>query len=122
MFGGNPAHTGVNDAETGTPPLELAWTKPLSTGALNPVSVEGERVFVTGVTYFGPNSPVWALNANDASQIWSYNFGSVFSVNPPRVSDGLVYVQMGNHTPASRLFASESPAPPISRHATYATQ
>src|SRR5712664_177800 len=122
MFGGNPAHTGVNDAETGTPPLELAWTKPLSTGALNPVSVEGERVFVTGVTYFGPNSPVWALNANDASQIWSYNFGSVFSVNPPSVSDGLVYVQMGNHTPASRLFAFKSADGTIAWATPYAAQ
>jgi len=105
MFGGNPDHTGVNDAETGIPPLQLNWTKALSTGPLNPVTVEGNRVFATPITYFGPNSPLWALNAEDGSQLWSYNFGSVFSVNPPSVLNGLVYVQMGNHTPATRLFA-----------------
>lgn len=105
MFGGNPAHTGVNAAETGIPPLQLNWTKALSTGALNPVTVEGDRVFVTAITYFDPNSSLWSLNAGDGSQLWSYNFGSVFSVNPPSVLNGLVYVQMGNHTPASRLFA-----------------
>src|SRR5258708_4813048 len=63
MFAGNAAHTGVNDAETGPPPLELNWTRALSTGALNPVTVEGDRVFVTPLTYFGPVSPLWALSA-----------------------------------------------------------
>src|SRR5260370_8696551 len=67
MFGGNPAHTGVNDAETGTPPLELAWTKPLSTGAVNPVSVEGESLFVTGVTYLAPSRSLLPLNAKHPS-------------------------------------------------------
>jgi outer membrane protein assembly factor BamB len=105
MFAGNAAHTGVNDVETGTPPLMLNWTKALSAGALNPVTVEGDRVFVTPLTYFAPVSPLWALSATDGSELWNHNFPNVFSVNPPSVQNGLVYVQMGNHAASSRIFA-----------------
>jgi outer membrane protein assembly factor BamB len=105
MFGGNPAHTGTNDLENGVPPLTLDWAVPLTPTVLNPVTIEGNRVFVTGTYYFNPEAWLWALNTADGTLAWRYNFGSVFSVNPPGVSEGLVYVQMGNHTPSSRLFA-----------------
>jgi hypothetical protein len=95
------AHTGVNSNETGGPPLTLAWSRPISASA--PAAIAGGRVFLTTSSYFGTMAPLQVLNASDGSDLWSYNFGEVFSVGAPSVFDGTVYLANGKGT--------ESPPP-----------
>jgi hypothetical protein len=89
------AHTGVAE-ETGKPPLTWAWSRELSLNG--PPAVASGRVFTTSPTYFGDASPLSALNLSDGTDLWSYNFGSVFSVGTPSVFDGHVYVANGKGT------------------------
>jgi outer membrane protein assembly factor BamB len=112
MLGYGPEHSGYNPEELGQPPLTPAWSVSLGAAPVQPVVVEGGRVFATIVTGFSPLNELTALDANDGSVDWTYNFGNVFSVGQPAVVDGKVYVQQCNHSPGTFLwsFAAEDGA------------
>jgi len=97
-FGYDLAHSGENPAETGKPPLTLAWSRKLATSNLHPPALGGGRLFVTGNSYFGTMSPIDALNVSDGSQLWSYNFGAVSSVGVPSFFSNTVYLANGKPT------------------------
>jgi hypothetical protein len=98
MFQANARHTGYL-AETLDPQsFSLKWQKNLGGGrALNPVTAGDGKVFASLVIYFDNIPSLFALNARTGDTLWSKNFGSVFSVNPPSYAYGNVYVQTGNH-------------------------
>lgn len=91
------AHSGVNPNEQGKPPLTKAWSRALGAG-LFPPALSGGRLFVTGRTYFANVAPVSVLNVSDGSDLWNYNFGSVFSVGHPSVFGGALYLANGKGT------------------------
>lgn len=96
QFQSDAQHTGFKDvslANTFTP----AWTRSLGSTSLNPVVADNGRVFVSTVGYFS-NQNLYALNASDGSQLWSQDFGAIYSLNPPSYSNGVVYVQSGQGT------------------------
>jgi hypothetical protein len=88
----------VNPDETGVPPLTFAWSRTLGITGLHPSVVKDGRLFVTGSTYFASTAPIYALDVSDGSDLWSYNFGSVFSVGHPSVFGGSVYLANGKST------------------------
>gem|GEM_PF-1593631 len=92
-FGHDAQHSGENPDETGVPPPSDSWSVPVFTSGLSPAVAENGRVFVTGQSSFNTDAPLVALSASDGSPLWTYNFGSVFSVGHPSVANGAVYVQ-----------------------------
>jgi len=105
-FQANPAHTGHVAAILEPETFSLRWTRAVAAGrALNPVSGGDGRVFVSVLTYFGGGQGLFALDARDGEILWSKEFGSVFSVNPPAYAYGNVYIQSGNHSTDTWLHA-----------------
>jgi len=97
-LGYDVAHGGENTAETGKPPLTLAWSRTLATSGLHQPALGAGRVFVTSQTYFASTATLDALNVSDGSSLWSYNFGSVFSVGFPSFFSNTVYLANGKPT------------------------
>jgi large repetitive protein len=97
--GSDARHSGYNAAETGVPPLTFAWNSAHGSNALHPSVYEGGYVFVTNPTI------LYAVNATTGVTQWSYNFGSVFQVGQPAVSNGAVYVGQCNHSPGTYLWS-----------------
>lgn len=104
MYQADSRHTGFLPVTPSPSRFQLLWQRDLGI-ALNPISAGDGRVFCTGVTYFANNSPLHALDAASGATLWSTNFGSVFSVNPPSYAYGNVYVQTGNHSSDTWLHA-----------------
>ena len=46
-----------------------------------------------------------AGNAADGSTLWSKSYGGVYSVNPPAIDGGTVYLQVGNWDTDTHLYA-----------------
>jgi hypothetical protein len=90
MLGGEAGHSGLNPGETGVPPLTQAWVAE-GAGGRGPAVVEGGRVLSLG------GSRLYAHEASNGAQLWSYNFGQVYGgIGWPAVSDGKVYVATSN--------------------------
>jgi chitodextrinase len=97
--GGGVRHSGANANETGTPPLTLAWSQPLSTGALWPAASDGATTYVTqNGMGIGPDRHLWALSGADGHLLWSHNFGDVNGISQPTVSSGRVYIGESNNS------------------------
>lgn len=93
-------HSGQNSDEAFGPPLTLAWAKQIKPSALlNAPAIENGRAFVSVSNRFSPVAPIYALSASDGSELWSYNFGSVYGVGAPAVFDGRVYLAHGKDLP-----------------------
>jgi outer membrane protein assembly factor BamB len=94
------AHSGYNAEETFTPPLTLAWSKRIKPSLpLSPVAVEKGRAFVSVSNRFASAAPLYALSASDGTELWSQNFGSVYSLGSPCVFSGSVYLANGKDLP-----------------------
>jgi len=104
MYQADSRHTGYLPVTPNVSRFQLLWQRNLGL-PLNPVAGGDGKVFATGVTYFAGTSPLYALDAATGVTLWSYNFGSVFSVNPPSYAYGNVYVQSGNHATDTWLHA-----------------
>lgn len=99
MFQANARHTGYIGAAVEPAAFRLKWQRDVGSGlSLNPVAAGDGKVFVTLLTYFSNVPSLFALRALDGTTLWSKNFGSIFSVNPPSYAYGSVYVQTGNHS------------------------
>ena len=102
-YQGNPSHTGYIPIEVDTNNFTLKWETTLSPG-LNPVTTGAGKVYVTSSEYFA-NQNIFTLDAETGSTIWEFNFGNVYSTNPPAYNDNKVYVQTGNHSSDTYLRA-----------------
>ena len=95
-YQGNASHTGYNPVAMDTRVFQELWTKTVSTAALNPVTAGDGKVFVTTNAYFGVQEAK-SLDARTGTELWSYNFGAIHSVDPPAYANGTVYLQTGGH-------------------------
>ncbi|MDB4973394.1 MAG: hypothetical protein JWN48_1735, partial [Myxococcaceae bacterium] len=93
-LGGNMQRTGDNGREQGTPPLAPGWAVSLVAAPLQPVVVEGTRVFVSYATRFAESGPLFALDVATGNQLWVHDFGRVGDVGQPTVRDGRVYLEL----------------------------
>jgi len=119
MFQGNAAHTGY--VPVSVDPNSFS-TRLLGPSVNNQVgySYSAETLTTNGGRIFiSQGTTVRALKEHDASQVWSYNFGSLQypSANPPAVGNGMVFVAAGqqsstylyafNETNGSIIFQSQ---------------
>ena len=95
-YQGNASHTGYNPVLVDVGVFQELWTKTVSSAALNPVTAGDGKVFVTTNAYFGIQQAK-ALDARAGTELWSRDFGSIHSVDPPAYANGTVYLQTGGH-------------------------
>ena len=95
-YQGNASHTGYNPVAMDVRVFQELWSKTVSTAALNPVTAGDGKVFVSTNAYFGIQQAK-SLDARTGTELWSRNFGSIHSVNPPAYANGTVYLQTGGH-------------------------
>jgi hypothetical protein len=95
-YQGNASHTGYNPVAMDTRVFQELWTKTVSTAALNSVTAGDGKVFITTNAYFGVQEAK-SLDARAGTELWSYNFGGIHSVDPPAYANGTVYLQTGGH-------------------------
>lgn len=93
QYQGNASHTGSLDITLSTT-FTKSWS--VNTGAIGPVAAVDGMVFASTQGYFS-GQKLLALNAASGAQVWSKDFGGIYSVNPPSYSNGTVYLQTGNH-------------------------
>jgi hypothetical protein len=96
-YQGNASHTGYVPATLDPVAFTPLWEATLVAGtALNPVTVGDGKVFVSTNAYFGIQR-LYVLDATTGATRWSYDFGSIHSVDPPAYADGSVYIATGGH-------------------------
>lgn len=94
QYQGNASHTGSLDITVDTT-FTKSWS--LDIGAINPVAAVNGMVYASTQGYFS-GQKLLALDAATGQQVWSKDFGGVYSVNPPSYAGGTVYLQTGNHS------------------------
>jgi outer membrane protein assembly factor BamB len=105
-LGGDVQHTGFNANETGTPPLGLSWSEPLSPGALWPAVSDGTSLYISEKGPHQNTTNIWAISPDDGHVIWSHDFGRVFGgIGQPTVDSGRVYVAQVNNTLGTFIYA-----------------
>jgi hypothetical protein len=90
-FGNGPAHAGYFPGTTSGYRFVQDWTANVG-GELQQVAVGGGRVFITPYQYY-EDAYLAALDEDNGSEIWRYNFDKCYSINPPTYNNGHVYVQ-----------------------------
>ena len=110
MFQGNPAHTGYLPMSLQPGQFNVRWTKNL--GAIpggpvpvNPVAAGDGRVYATLRIFHDDVTQLFALRTSDGATLWTRKFENEPKVNPPSYVNGRVYVQTGNHSSDSWLWA-----------------
>jgi outer membrane protein assembly factor BamB len=101
-----PSHTGYVPVQLDTSSFHVRWQAELNY-PLNPVTVGDGKVFVSTVGYFS-GQLLYSLDSNNGSVLWSHDFGSINSVNPPAYFDHKVYIQTGNHADDTYLRAFDA--------------
>ncbi len=96
MYQGTTGHTGYLPRSLLIDRLAPAWTVAAQAVPASGVAVAEGRVFTTPVTYFDESSPLVVQDLASGQIQWQLDFGDVFSVNPPAVQDGVVYLQTGS--------------------------
>ena len=119
-YQGNASHTGYNPVAMDTRVFQELWTKTVSTAALNPVTAGQGQVFVTTNAYFGIQQAK-SLDARTGAELWSRDFGSIHSVNPPAYANGTVYLQTGGHED-SFLYALDAASGSVQFRTAYLNQ
>lgn len=106
-LGGNPGRTGYRRLDSGASRYALAWTATLPYSGGRPLAqIAVADGVVAAITdgFFAPSAVV-ALNADTGQELWRYEFSGKYSLNPPAIGHGAVYVQEGNHASDSYLFS-----------------
>ena len=119
-YQGNASHTGYNPVSMDTRVFQELWTKTVSSAALNPVTAGQGQVFVTTNAYFGIEQAK-SLDARTGNELWSRDFGSIHSVNPPAYANGTVYLQTGGHED-SFLYALDAASGSVQSSTAYLNQ
>ncbi|MBS1134386.1 MAG: hypothetical protein H6R02_1527 [Burkholderiaceae bacterium] len=103
MFQGNAGHTGYVPVTLDSTKFNRRWkwtvpaSDPATGGVVTPAASANDRVYFVVSGYFMP-STAYALNESDSSVAWRYEFGSIFSVNPPAVAGGKVFMASSGHS------------------------
>ena len=99
MFQGNAAHTGYVPITIDPKKINRRWSwqKPASdTESLTTISSSQGKMYVTSSGYFAA-AKLYSINESDASNAWIHDFGSIFAITPPSVSNGKVFVASSGH-------------------------
>jgi outer membrane protein assembly factor BamB len=94
QYQGDAGHTGYSDVSL-LPDASLAWRS--NTAGVSGIAAADGRVFVTSNGYFS-GQYLATLSAQDGAELWRKDFGAIYSVNPPSIHNGVVYLQTGNHS------------------------
>ena len=94
-FQGNAAHTGYVPISLDSEGFEFKWEQTLVDAVpLNPVTAADGKVFVSlDASIKTTEGILFALNAENGDELWSNDFGSVWTLNPPSYAGGRVYIQ-----------------------------
>jgi len=108
-YQGDERHSGYVPLSLEPEVFALRWQREVAAGvSLNPVTAADGKVFVSLLRHFGVGESLFVLDARDGEPLWSRDFGSVFSVNPPAYGYGNVYIQTGNHGRDTYLWAFDA--------------
>jgi outer membrane protein assembly factor BamB len=90
----------------------VVWTYSADPSSWSAAAVSGDSVYISGSSSLGAGNFLYALNANDGSEIWKIRLGpSGGGTSSPVVVDGVVYVGSGG---------SPSGSCPAEGHSVYA--
>lgn len=97
-FQGNAAHTGYVPISLDPEGFVYKWDRTLvpeeeTVLPLNPVTAADGKVFVSLDVGYKDMTSLFALDAEEGAELWSKDFGLVFTVNPPSYAGGKVYIQ-----------------------------
>ncbi len=108
-FQGDPRHSGYIPISLEPSVFGLRWQRTVGSGQpLNPVTAADGKVFVSLDLRFNNQTGLFVLDERDGETLWSRGFGSVNSVNPPAYGHGNVYIQTGNHSTDTYLWAFDA--------------
>jgi hypothetical protein len=96
-YQGNAAHTGYVPVKLDASQFTKAWNTTLPMGlSLQQVTQANGVVYASQNGYFSGQG-LYALSSTTGSILWGVSFPNTFSVNPPAVDSGKVYVQTVNN-------------------------
>ncbi len=107
QFGNGPDHPGRYPGALGVQAWVERWSYAFSS-AINPLAIGGGRVFVTPTGNSSNYMHAVALDAVTGGEIWRTQFMPGNSMNPPSYHKGLVYLQRGNHSTDTQLWALDA--------------
>ncbi len=92
-LGAGPSHSGAYPATLGRHTFLPAWS--MADASHGQVATGNGRVYTTGYVFPAPNATVAAFDLQSGRRLWSTNFPSGASINPPTYYRGRVYMQRG---------------------------
>jgi|GEM_PF-366881 len=105
MMGRDAAHTGFYPGSLNGQTLSQAWTLQVAPQALNQVSIAEGKVFATPDIYFN-ETQLSAVDLTTGTLAWKKLWPvQARSLNGPAYFGGVLYVQRGNHSSDSQLWA-----------------
>ena len=108
-YQGDERHTGYVPISLEPSSFTLQWKRQIASGrTLNPVTAADGKVFVSAKLRFTEGKGLFVLDSRDGQTLWSKDFGSVNSVNPPAYGYGNVYIQTGDHSDNTHLWAFDA--------------
>ncbi len=120
-FGNGPDHAGRYPGSLGTSPLQLRWEYAFDR-FINPLAVADGKVFCSITGNSSDFMQAAALDATTGSLVWRAQFNPGSSLNPPTYHRGTLYLQRGNHSTDSQLWALDAGDGSVKFRAPYAAQ
>ena len=121
-FQGNPSHTGFVPVTVDPVRFSERWVSAVANVGvpLNPVTAQGNAVFVSTNTYFGQQK-AWGLDLTTGAPLWSQDFGGIHAVHPPAVGGSRVFLTTSGHGD-SYLFAFNASTGALAFQSPYSNQ
>ncbi|WP_411845874.1 PQQ-binding-like beta-propeller repeat protein [Roseibacillus persicicus] len=108
-FGNDPAHLGHHPASLGTHTFLPAWDAMVrGEHDINRAAIADGKVFTTPLVYFGGPVNARAFDLDTGEEIWAHEFEEARSLNPPSYFNGRIYLQRGNHSGDTQLWALDA--------------
>jgi subtilisin family serine protease/outer membrane protein assembly factor BamB len=117
-FGVNPQHTGYYPAFLQGQTFQPVWSR-LFDYAPNQVAIAGGRIYSTQSS--NP-ATLRSIDLNSGAQVWSRDFGSPFSFNPPTWFNGKLYVQRCNNYGDTQLYCVDAATGTVNWNAPFGSQ
>jgi outer membrane protein assembly factor BamB len=96
-FQGNAGHTGYVPMTVNPANFREKWVANLTNAALNHVAIGSDSIFAAGSSFSGTKI-LFSVNQATGTTRWSYDFGSIYTLNAPSHADGVVYATTGSHS------------------------
>lgn len=107
-FQGNEKHTGYVPITLNPARFTKVWEWNHPTGSrITAATLEKGKVAFSDDKYFSDQT-TYVINKNDASLIWSHDFGYIFGLNPPALKDDVLYVAATGQSQDAFLYAFDA--------------